>query len=152
MGVTSEMVSKKDFVEILMPKEMIEEAKEHAIEGALRARPMYESKTTEELEEIVRAQIWYHLYCAVGKNSDDELNACESILVEDRGYSWEDIDKLWYQVMMENRRNGMEYQVFYVGTPGGGEESVDYTKPIVEIRSKHGYMRLSGNELAECYL
>jgi hypothetical protein len=46
----------------------------------------------------------------------------------------------------------MEYLVSYSGKPGGGPESVDYTEPYVMIRTNHGYVELSGNELAEYYL
>jgi hypothetical protein len=71
--------------------------------------------------------------------------------LEDRGY-WDDIDRLWYGVRGEYRRNGMEYQFGYTGKPGGGLESVDYTKPCVRTMAKPAEIETSGDELAECYL
>lgn len=146
------MVTEKDIVSIPITGEMKERAKGLVVEASLRARSSYEGKSNEELEEIVRFQIWLHEYGGVGGRDDVELYVCEGILVEDRGYSWDDIDRLWYGVRGEYRRNGMEYQVGYMGKPGGGPESVNYTKPYVRIRAKHAEIELSGDELAECYL
>ncbi len=146
------MVKEEDFVKIPITEEMIEEAKGLVVRNSLRARKLYEGKTDEELKEIVSFQIWLHNYGCVDGRDDVELYVCEGILVEDRGYSLVDIERLWYGAIMRCRRNGMEYQFSYIGKPGGGPESVDYTKPHVEIRTNQAYIELSGNELAECYL
>lgn len=146
------MVTEKDFVKLPITKDMVERTKGLVLQSSLRARSLYEGKSNEELEEILRFQTWNHRYCSVGGRDDVELYVCEGILVEDRGYSWDDIDRLWYEVVMECRHNGMEYQYGYMGKPGGGPESVDYTKPVVKIITEHTEIRLSGDELAECYL
>ena len=146
------MVTEEAFVKIPITEEMIKEAKGLVVRNSLCARPLYEGKTNGELEEIVCFQIWLHNYGCVGGRDDVEWYVCEGILVEDRGYSWVDIERLWYGEMMKCRRNGMEYQLSYRGEPGGGPESVDYTKPYVEIRTNHSYIELSGNELTEWYL
>jgi hypothetical protein len=146
------MVTEKNFVSVSITKEDIEEAKGIVFQRSIRARSPCEKKTTAELEEIVRLQIWMHEYSSVGSKDDVELCVCKGILVEDRDYSWDDIERLWYGVKMECRRNGMEYQYYYLGKPGGVPDSVDYSNPHVEIRTSNNYIELSGNELAECYL
>jgi hypothetical protein len=146
------MVTEKDFVTVPITKEMREQAKGLLVRRSLIAKPLYEGKTNEELEEIIRLQIWMHYYGSVSSSDDVEWYVCEGILVEDRGYTWVAVELLWYGVMMESRRNGMEFQVSYRGEAGGGSETVDYTKPYVGIRTSYSYIELSGNELAECYL
>jgi hypothetical protein len=146
------MVTEKDFVSIPITKEIREKAQGLLVRRSLHARSLYEGKTNEELEEIIRLQIWMHYYASVSSSDDVEWYVCEGILVEDRGYTWEAIERLRYGVIMEHRRNGMEYQVHYSGKAGGGPETIDYTKPYVVIRTNYSYIELSGNELAECYL
>ena len=146
------MVTEKDFVTIPITKEIKEKAQGLLVRRSLLARQLYEDKTNEELEEIIRLQIWMHYYGSVSSSDDVEWYVCEGILVEDRGYTWVAIERLRYGVIMEHRRNGMEYQVSYRGEAGGGTKTVDYTKPYVGIRTSHSYIELSGNELAECYL
>lgn len=140
----------RDSWEIPITQEMKEQAKGFLVHKSLLARALYEGKTNEELEEIVCYQIWLHYYGCVDSRDDVELCVCKGILVEDRGYSWDIIDLLWYGVVMEHRRNGMEYQVSYSAEHGDGP--IDYTKPTILIKTIRTYIKLSGDELAECYL
>lgn len=100
-----------DVVSIPITKEMVEQARGLVVEGSLRARSSYENKTNEELEKIIRFQVLLHNYGSVDSRDDVELYVCRGILVEDRGYSWCDIERLWYGVIMERRHNGMRVEI-----------------------------------------
>lgn len=96
-------------VTVPITKEMIEQARGLVVEGSLRPRSSYENKTNEDLEEIIRFQTKLRNYGSVDVRDDVELHVCKGILVEDRGYSWCDIELLWYGAIMECRHNGMDY-------------------------------------------
>jgi hypothetical protein len=94
------MVTEKDCVAIPITKEIKEKTQGLLVRRSLLARSLYEGKTNEELEEIIRLQIWLHYYGSVNSSDDIEWYVCEGILVEDRGYTWVAIERLWYGVIM----------------------------------------------------
>ena len=56
------MVKEDKIIEITITKEMKEEAMGLIVQRSLQARSLYESKTNEELEEIIRFQILMHYW------------------------------------------------------------------------------------------
>lgn len=55
------------------------------LQGALKMKPHYERKSTPELLEIYRHQVYNHLFMSVGKRDDVEALAVQCILLE-RGF------------------------------------------------------------------
>jgi hypothetical protein len=102
------MVFEKDIVAIKLTEKDFEEAKGRLIQIALKFRPDYVNKSNEELISIVEKQIWIHENVSVGIRDDAELVVCKGILLEDRGVTEEQLERIWYGVIMASRHNGRD--------------------------------------------
>lgn len=105
------MVTEKDIVEVRITDQDMVWANAKLSEGVLRARPFYALKSTEELIAAFKKQIVLHRDFSISSRDDVELAVCEDILLSDRGVTEEQLENIWYGIVMRERHNGLDCSI-----------------------------------------